>query len=72
MAFPRLIPPLAFVAALIVATVTALSAQAADRARLEAFLNVTGFDIALESIKLSAASAPEMLGLDTDLGTIFD
>jgi uncharacterized protein DUF2059 len=66
MAFPRLIPPLAFVAALIVATVTALSAQAADRARLEAFLNVTGFDIALESIKLSAASAPEMLGLDTD------
>ncbi len=66
MAFPRLIPPLAFVAALIVAAVTALSAQAADRARLEAFLNVTGFDIALESIKLSAASAPEMLGLDTD------
>jgi hypothetical protein len=66
MAFPRLIPPLAFVAALIVAAVTALSAQAADRARLEAFLNVTGFDIALESIKLSAVSAPEMLGLDTD------
>jgi hypothetical protein len=38
--------------------------HAADRARLEAFLEVTGFDVALESIKLSASSAPEMLGVD--------
>lgn len=41
-------------------------AQAADEDRLEAFLNVTGFDVALESIRLSAASAPEMLGMNTD------
>ena len=40
--------------------------KAADRARLEAFLEVTGFDVALESIKLSAASAPDMIGLDAD------
>ncbi|MEO0936554.1 MAG: DUF2059 domain-containing protein [Pseudomonadota bacterium] len=40
--------------------------HAADRARLEAFLNVTGFDVALESIALSADSAPEMIGLAAD------
>lgn len=40
------------------------SATAADRARIEAFLEVTGFDVALDSIALSASSAPEMLGLD--------
>lgn len=37
-------------------------AMAADRAKLEEFLEVTGFDVALESIRLSASSAPEMLG----------
>ncbi|MGC1495982.1 MAG: DUF2059 domain-containing protein [Sulfitobacter sp.] len=41
-------------------------AKAADPTRLEAFLEVTGFDVALESIKLSADSAPEMLGLQAD------
>ncbi|AXI46534.1 hypothetical protein C1J03_11205 [Sulfitobacter sp. SK012] len=41
----------------------AVPAQAADRARLEAFLEVTGFDVALESIRLSADSAPQMLGM---------
>ncbi|MFD2739203.1 DUF2059 domain-containing protein [Sulfitobacter aestuarii] len=41
-------------------------AQAADRARLEAFLEVTGFDVALESIRLSADSAPGMLGLEAE------
>lgn len=40
------------------------SATAADRSRIETFLEVTGFDIALDSIALSASSAPEMLGLD--------
>lgn len=40
------------------------SAQAANRDRLQAFLTVTGFDVALESIKLSAGSAPQMLGLE--------
>ena len=40
--------------------------QAADRDRLEAFLEVTGFDVALESIKLSAGTAPEMIGLEAE------
>ncbi|CUI00893.1 DUF2059 domain-containing protein [Leisingera aquaemixtae] len=42
-----------------------LAARAADRERVEAFLEVTGFDVALDSIALSASSAPEMLGFDT-------
>lgn len=41
-------------------------AQAVERARVEAFLEVTGFDVALESIKLSADSAPAMLGLEAE------
>ena len=41
-------------------------AQAADRVKLEAFLEVTGFDIALESIRLSADDAPRMLGFEAD------
>lgn len=40
--------------------------RGADRARIEAFLNVTGFDVALDSIAFSAASAPEMLGMAPD------
>lgn len=39
------------------------SARAADRDRLEAFLEVTGFGVALDSIALAAADAPAMLGL---------
>lgn len=39
---------------------------AADRAKLEAFLEITGFDVALESIGLSAGTAPEMLGLQAE------
>ena len=43
---------------------------AADRGKLQDFLEVTGFDVALESIRLSASSAPEMLGLAAeDFGT---
>ncbi|MEM6941825.1 MAG: DUF2059 domain-containing protein [Pseudomonadota bacterium] len=42
------------------------AARAADPARLEAFLQVTGFDVALESIRLSAGSAPAMLGIQAD------
>ena len=37
--------------------------QAADREKLTAFLNVTGFDVSLDSIALSAAQAPMMLGM---------
>lgn len=42
----------------------ALPVRAADRDRLEAFLKVTGFDVALESIALAASDAPEMLGME--------
>lgn len=38
----------------------------ADRAKIEEFLTVTGFDVALESIKLSAGSAPQMLGFEAE------
>lgn len=41
-------------------------ANAAERARVEEFLNVTGFDVALDSIRLSAETAPSLLGLDAD------
>lgn len=40
------------------------SGRAADRDRIETFLEVTGFDVALDSIALSAADAPVILGLD--------
>ncbi len=42
------------------------AAQAANRDRIEAFLTTTGFDVALESIALASASAPQMLGIDAD------
>ena len=38
--------------------------RAAERARIEAFLKVTGFDVALDNIALSAEAAPRMLGID--------
>ncbi|MEP1768282.1 MAG: DUF2059 domain-containing protein [Sulfitobacter sp.] len=41
-------------------------AQTAKREKLEAFLEVTGFDVALESIRLSADAAPQMLGLQAE------
>lgn len=44
--------------------------HAADRDRLEAFLTVTGFDVALESIALAAGDAPAMLGMQpNDFGS---
>lgn len=52
---------LAFVCSAVVA-----SAQQPARADVEAFLEVTGFDVALESIRLSADAAPRMLGLEAD------
>lgn len=39
-------------------------AAAAERGRIEAFLQVTGFDVALDSIAFSAGAAPKMLGID--------
>ena len=42
------------------------SARAASQESLEAFLKVTGFDVALESIALSARDAPGMLGMEAE------
>jgi len=59
----------------------AMPLRAADRDALERFLEVTGFDVALESIRLSADSAPGMLGLEAEdfgsewsrlVGEVFD
>lgn len=41
----------------------ASAAPAADRDKLKAFLQVTGFDVALDSIALSASDAPRMIGM---------
>lgn len=44
--------------------------RAEERPRLEAFLQVTGFDVALDSIALSAREAPELLGMSaSDFGS---
>lgn len=40
------------------------NASGADRDRIETFLQITGFDVALDSIALSAGSAPDMLGME--------
>lgn len=57
-------------ALLITATTWTAPARAADTERLDAFLEVTGFDVALESIRLGADSAPQMLGLEArDFGS---
>lgn len=45
-------------------------ARAAERGKVAAFLEVTGFDVALDSIALSASDAPNMLGLSAgDFGS---
>ena len=41
-------------------------AIAAERAKIAAFMEVTGFDVALESMRLSASQAPMLLGLTED------
>ena len=43
---------------------TSLAASAADRDKVAAFVDVIGFDVALESLELSAFNAPAMLGID--------
>ncbi|MGX9350420.1 DUF2059 domain-containing protein [Shimia sp. W99] len=57
---------LAIMALALVGVMGTGGARAADRDRVEAFLEVTGFDVALDSIALSATSAPNMLGLEAD------
>lgn len=58
--------PLAVLAALAVLLFLSVpgrgAGQGAERARIEAFLEVTGFDVALDSIAHGAASAPGMVG----------
>lgn len=50
----------------------ALPAYAAERADIENFLTITGFDVAVKSIALGAESAPYMLGLeDQDFGQVW-
>ncbi|MCG7518320.1 DUF2059 domain-containing protein [Ruegeria sp. Ofav3-42] len=51
---------------LLTLTVASQHAAAAGRDRIEAFLTTTGFDVALESIALASASAPQMLGIDPE------
>lgn len=52
-----------FVAATVVAA--AGRAGAIDDSEIDSFLEVTGFGVALDAIKLSASSAPDMIGLET-------
>lgn len=66
---------------LVLVQLMAQPVRAAEEERLEAFLEVTGFDVALESIRLSADSAPRMLGFEAEdfgsewsrlVGEVFD
>lgn len=52
--------------AVLVAAVSVAPVQAADRAKLKDFLKITGFDVALDSIRLSAETAPQTLGMEAD------
>ncbi len=62
--------PLVILLFLIVGILSVAPARAADRDKLEAFLTVTGFDVALDSIALSAEHAPDMLGMSSsDFGS---
>ena len=45
---------------------TVMPVKSADRAQIVQFMAVTGFDVALESMRLSARDAPTMLGFDAD------
>ncbi len=51
---------------LAVLSLSVAPSQAADRDRIGAFLNITGFDVALDSIAMSAGRAPAMLGVPDD------
>ncbi|MDX2485182.1 MAG: DUF2059 domain-containing protein [Pseudodonghicola sp.] len=65
------IPPLRWLFGVLIlfASLASLAApaRAADRGRIEAFLQVTGFDVALDSIAFSAGAAPKMLGIEPGL-----
>lgn len=67
---PRFLWPLAvlnlLLAPMLALIVLAAPLHAAERGRVEAFLNVTGFDVALDSIALTASNASAMLGMPVD------
>ncbi|MEO0486667.1 MAG: DUF2059 domain-containing protein [Pseudomonadota bacterium] len=44
----------------------ALPAASAERGKIAAFMEITGFDVALDSMRLSAGQAPMLLGLSED------
>ena len=63
-------PLLVMALSVLLGLVLAVPSKAADRDRLEAFLDVTGFGVALDSLTLSAAEAPKMLGMQaSDFGS---
>ncbi len=63
-------PLMTMVLSVILVLVFAAPSKAADRDRLEAFLEVTGFGVALDSLALNAADAPQMLGMQaSDFGS---
>lgn len=57
---------LAALSAIVLFVLMITGVQAADRASVQAFLRTTGFDVAIDSITLSAENAPAMLGLEDD------
>lgn len=66
--FPRFLSSM--IAIVGICLVLTAPARAAERDQVEAFLATTGFDVALESIKLSAENAPMMLGREvSEFGT---
>ncbi|MDF9302703.1 DUF2059 domain-containing protein [Tritonibacter mobilis] len=79
---PAPLRPAAFVTVLlnglfaaVFAVVIALPAktEAADRDQVKAFLEITGFDVALDSIAQSAGDAPKILGADAgDFGLAWE
>lgn len=79
---PAPLRPAAFVTVLLnglfaaaIAVVIALPAKtaAADRDQVKAFLEITGFDVALDSIAQSAGDAPKILGADAgDFGLAWE
>ena len=44
----------------------ALPVRSADLEKIAEFMHVTGFDVSLESMRVSARDAPDMLGIDAD------
>lgn len=52
----------AWLAALCLALFVAIPAAAADRGKLRAFLDITGYDVVIESLQLGAMAGPGMTG----------